>query len=45
MRKNPNQIKEEEFEDELDDQLAQSLFQEADTLGIFQDKGDGVDYA
>jgi hypothetical protein len=27
MRKNPHQIKEEdEFEDELDDQLAQSLF-------------------
>jgi hypothetical protein len=30
MRKNPNSIKEEDFEDELEDQLAESLFQEAD---------------
>jgi len=29
MRSNP-QIKEEEFEDELDDQMADSLFKEAD---------------
>lgn len=29
-------IKEEDFEDELEDQMAESLFQEADKMGIFQ---------
>lgn len=45
MRKNPNSIKEEDFEDELEDQLAESLFQEADQMGIFK-KGveQAVDY-
>ena len=43
MRSNP-QIKEEEFEDELDDQMADSLFKEADQMGIFEQK-DAVDYA
>lgn len=39
------QIKEEEYEDELDDQLAASLFQEAEQIGIFQETTeDKVDY-
>lgn len=33
---------EEDFEDELQDQMAESLFQEADQMGIFQEQG--VDY-
>lgn len=33
----------EENEDELQDQLAESLFQEADKMGIFE-SNDGVDY-
>ena len=38
-------MKEEEFEDELEDQMAQSLFAEADQMGIFQAApNDGVDY-
>lgn len=36
-------IKEEDFEDELEDQMAESLFQEANKMGIFQ-KDQGVDY-
>jgi hypothetical protein len=39
-----NKIKEEDFEDELEDQMAESLFQEADKMGIFQADGQGVDY-
>lgn len=45
IKNNPGKIKEEEFEDELDDQMAQSLFAEADQMGIFQAApNDGVDY-
>lgn len=35
IKTKPGQAKEEEFEDELDDQMAQSLFAEADQMGIF----------
>lgn len=46
IKSKPGQAKEEEFEDELDDQMAQSLFAEADEMGIFQAApNDGVDYA
>ena len=38
-------IKEEDFEDELEEQMQESLFKEADQMGIFQpDKMGGVDY-
>ena len=39
-------IKEEDFEDELEDQFAQTLMNEANEMGIFQEgpAGDGVDY-
>jgi hypothetical protein len=37
-------IKEEvDFEDELEDQMAESLFKEADKMGIFE-KDKGVEY-
>lgn len=38
-----NKIKEEDFEDELEDQMAESLFEEADKMGIFQ-SDQGIDY-
>lgn len=42
---NCSKIEENEFEDELDDQLEASLFQEAENNGIFQVSDDMVDYA
>ena len=40
-----NKHKEEDFEDELEDQMQESLFKEADQMGIFQPNNiGGVDY-
>lgn len=42
MQKHQPKEDEEDYEDELQDQMAESLFQEADQMGIFQEMG--VDY-